>query len=210
MTLYCLRQTSFWGDYGAILANGLGAIRDKSGHLLLQRAGPFAPPMMFTHESMVGHISLVTQSLKEKLEAAKFGYVTFKPTIKKHIVNIPWETWDKQASLPWDAGAGVQGQRPEGGEPENFILGQEHSPGAASEMEDIWEFIAPGLPCKVEKRERLRARHCRWFLTPPQGEHKGLFRPTGGGRGLFVDETGRRWFEREGKGWIGFDEVTIV
>src|SRR5690242_6739836 len=104
MTLHRLRQTSFWGDYGTILACGLVTKRDKeTGHLLLERAGPFAPPMMFTHESVAGFVVLVTQSLKEKLEAANFGHLVFKPTIKKHIVSIRWETWDREARLPWDA-----------------------------------------------------------------------------------------------------------
>ena len=210
MKLHRLRQTSFWGDYGSILARGLGTKRDtKTGHLLLERAGPFAPPMMFTHDPL-GFVVLVTQSLKEKLEAADFGPLIFKPTIKQHIVNIRWETWDREVRLPWDANARVKGGRPEGGEPENYIIGHKHSPEAASAMEEIWEFIAPDLPCKVEKRERLRAFHYRWFLTAPQGEHRGLFRPPGNGRVLFVDDTGRHWFEREGQGWIDFDEVTIV
>ena len=211
MTLHRLRQTSFWGDYGSILARGLGAKRDaKTGHLLLERAGPFAPPMMFTSESLVGFVVLVTQSLKQKLESANFGQLTFKPTVKKHIVNLPWETWDRGVRLPWDATARAQGERPEGGEPENYILRHKHSPEAASAMEEIWEFIAPELPCRIEKRERLRAFQYRWFLTAPQGQHGGLFRPPGDGQVLFVDDAGRRWFEREGQGWIDFDEVSIV
>ncbi len=211
MAFHRLRQRSFWGDYGSILACGPGIKRDKdTGHLLLERAGPFAPPMMFTRESLGGYVVLITQSFKEKLEAAEFGNLAFKPVIKKHIVNIPWETWDREARLPWDASARVQGKRPEGGEPENYLLGQKHSPGAAAEMEEIWEFIAPELPCQIEKRERLRAFHYRWFLSAPKGEHRGLFRPPGDSHILFLDDAGRRWFEREGEGWIDFDEVVIV
>ncbi len=203
MTFHRLRQTAFWGDYGSILARGLGTKRDmKTGHLLLERAGPFAPPMMFTHESCVGFIVLVTQSFREKLEAASFGEMTFRPTIKKHIVSVAWETWDRQARLP--------SVLPNSGEPEEYVLGQEHSEQAAAEMEEIWEFSAPVLPCEIQKRERLRAFYYRWFVTAPKGEHKGLFRPPGSGHVLFVDESGRRWFEREGAGWIDFDEVTIV
>jgi hypothetical protein len=211
MILHRLRQASFWGDYGTILARGLLAKRDeKTGHLLLERAGPFAPPMMFTHESLTGFIVLVTQSFKEKLETANFGHLAFKPTIKEHIVSIPWETWDREARLPWDPNARVQGQRPEGGEPENYILEQEHSSAAAAEMEEIWEFIAPEVPCRIENKELLRPFHRRWYLTTPQREHRGLFRPPGTGHVLFVDEAGRRWFEREGQGWIDFDEVIVV
>jgi len=114
--------------------------------------------------------------------------------MKKHIVSIPWETWDRGARLPWDANARVKGTRPEGGEPENYILGQKHSPEAASAMEEIWEFIAPELPCKVVKRERIRAGHYRWFLTAPPGQHGGLFRPLGAGHVLFVNEA---WLVQE-------------
>jgi hypothetical protein len=104
----------------------------------------------------------------------------------------------------------VKGERPEGGEPENYILGNEHSPEAASAMEEIWEFSAPVSACEIQKRERLRAFHYRWFVTAPTREHRGLFRPPGDGHVLFVDDAGRRWFEREGEGWIDFDEVTVL
>src|SRR5690242_10187221 len=139
MKLHCLRQTAFWGDYGTTLARGLRAKRDQQGGpLQIERAGPFAPPMMFTIESMVGRIVLVTQSFREKLEAASFGELIFRPTVKKHIVPVPWETWDRQARLP--------PVLPDSGEPEEYILGQQHSEHAAAEMEDIWEFFAPDLP----------------------------------------------------------------
>jgi hypothetical protein len=203
MKLYRLRQSAFWGDYGNILATGLGTKRDKTtGHLLVERAGPFAPPMMFTHESLVGFVVLVTQSFRDKLESANFGDLTFRPTVKQHIVCVPWETWDRQTRLPPVI--------PDSGEPEDYILGQEHSAHTALEMEEIWEFDAPALAFRIKKRERLHAFYYRWFITRPKGEHRGLFRRPGVGHVLFVDETGRRWFEREGQGWIDFDEVTIV
>jgi hypothetical protein len=202
MKFYRLRQIEFWGDYGSILMKGLPAKRDaQNGQLLLERAGPFIPPMVFTLESSVGYIVLVTQSFREKLETAYFGDLAFKPTIKKHIVNIPWQTWDRQARLP--------SKLPDSGEPEEFVLGQKHSKEAAATMEEIWEFDAPVLPCKIEKRERLHASHHRWYLNYPEGKHRGLFRPPGNGHVLFVDELGRSWFEREGQGWVDFDEVSI-
>src|SRR6185436_1693209 len=47
--LYRLRQTSFWGDYGSILMTGLPGPRDEaSGQIILRRAGPFIPPIVFT------------------------------------------------------------------------------------------------------------------------------------------------------------------
>jgi hypothetical protein len=203
MTIHRLRQKSFWGDYGSILANGLGAPRDpRSGLLLLDRAGPFAPPMMFTREPLVGFIVLVTGMFREKLMTADFGELDFKPVVKSHIVSIPWETWDRTARFPLEF--------PTSGEPEEFILGHEHSIQAAAEMDEIWEFIAPAMPCKIEKREPVRPYLYRWYLTRPEGHHRGLFRSSGKGHVLFVDDAGRQWFEREANGWVDFDEVVVV
>jgi hypothetical protein len=203
MKLHRLRQTAFWGDYGTTLARGLHAKRDQqSGLLQMERVGPFAPPMIFSIEAMVGFVVLVTQSFREKLEAANFGELTFRPTIKKHIVRVPWETWDRQTRLP--------PVLPDSGEPEEYVLGQRHSEQTAAEMEEIWEFVAPDVPFEIEKSERVRAFHKRWYVTAPKGEHGGLFRPPGDGHVLFVDEAGRRWFEREGQGWVDFDEVVVV
>jgi len=202
MALYRLRQTAFWGDYGSILARGLGTRRDeKTGHLLLERVGPFAPPMMFTL-GPVGFIVLVTQAFRQKLENAMFGQLIFRPTVKKHIVSVPWEAWDRRMQFP--------PVLPDSGEPEEYILGQNHSEQCAAQMQEIWEFSAPVLPCEIQKRERVRASHYRWFITAPKGEHRGLFRPPSDGHVLFVDDAGRRWFEHEGEGWIDFDDVTVV
>jgi hypothetical protein len=86
--LYRLGKKSIWGDYGSVLIHGLSPTRDESGHLLVRRAGPFAPPMMFVPVIGEGLTVLVTQTLKEKLVAADFGDLQFKPTIKHHIVDF--------------------------------------------------------------------------------------------------------------------------
>lgn len=205
MKLYRLRQTAFWGDYGTTLARGLHTPRDLiSDHLILERVGPFVPPMIFNIEPLVGFVVLVTQSFREKLEAANFGNLAFKPTIKKHIVDLPWETWDRKTRLP--------PMLPDSGVPDDYILKGRHSEETAAKMEEIWEFSAPELPFEIDRRERVRPRpfHYHWFISAPKGEHKGLFRPFNHAHVLFVDESGRHWFEREGKGWIDFDDVSVI
>lgn len=210
MKFHGLRTIPLWGDYGKILMNGTAKRAElaETGPLLLERAGPFAPPMMFTIAVPTGYVVMVTQSFRERLEVANFGQLEFKPTVKKRIVRIPWETWDRKARLP--------AQVPDSGEPEEYILGQEHSREAADQMGEIWEFIAPAVPCKIQKRELFRPSgptgpgYNRWYLTRPKGPHNGLFYPAGGGQVLFVDDAGRKWFEKEGDGWIDFDEVVVV
>jgi hypothetical protein len=201
--LYRPRQPVFWGDYGSILIQGLKGPRDENtGQIILNRAGPFTPPIIFTIGGL-GFVVLVTQAFREKLCAAGFGELHFRPTIKQHIVSIPWQHWDRRTRLP--------PQIPDSGEPEDYILGQPHSEQVASEMEPVWELIAPVIDCKIQKRERLGQAYYRWYLTRPQGPHRGLFRPpSDDAHVLFVDAAGRQWFEREAGEWVGFDEVSIV
>jgi hypothetical protein len=162
--------------------------------------------MMFTREVCVGFAVLVTESFRKKLSSANFGELQFRPTIKKHIVSIPWHTWDRNARLPWEAE--VPGERPEEGEPENYISGQRHSPEAAAEMEDIWEFSAPVVSCKVQGPRGFSSH--QWRLSALADPHGRLFRPPSKGHVLFVDEGGRDWFERETDGWVDFDETIVV
>src|SRR4051812_228548 len=165
--LYRLRQTSFWGDYGSILMTGLPGPRDEaSGQIILRRAGPFIPPIVFTIAGD-GFAVLVTQSFRSKLSVAFDGLV-FKPTINKHIVNVPWQHWDRTKRLPPEI--------PDSGEPEEYILDQPHSEQAAAEMGEIWELVAPEVSCKIKKRERIAAFYYRWFLTRPENSQTGLFR----------------------------------
>ena len=201
--LYRLRQVNVWGDYGTILMQGLCAVRDeRTGHLGLECAGPFVPPMIFAIESCVGHVVLVTETFRKKLSKAGFGDLEFKPTMKKRVVDIPWHTWDRTARFP--------PVFPNENEPEGYLLDKPHSEEAASKMENMWEFIAPVLEFKIEKREPVRPFCWRWYITPPKGEHQGLFRPPGDGHVVFVNDKGREWFEREAEGWVDFDEVTVA
>jgi hypothetical protein len=200
---YRLRQTSFWGDYGRILIAGLPGPRDEAtGQIILRRTGPFTPPIIFTIGGL-GYVVLVTESFRTKLMSAGFGELVFRPTIKKQIVSSSWQHWDRKTRLPPEL--------PESGEPEEYILGQPHSEQTASEMEAIWELVAPEVRCDIKKRERIGPGCYRWFLTRPEGSHRGLFRPPGDdAHVLFVDQGGRDWFEQEVGEWIGFDEVSIV
>src|SRR5688500_15562331 len=98
--LYRPRQPVLWGDYGDILMGGLPEPRDEqTGQIVLKRAGPFTPPIIFTIGGL-GFVVLVTQTFRERLCAAGFGDLQFRPTIRKHIVSIPWHHWDRRTRLP--------------------------------------------------------------------------------------------------------------
>lgn len=183
---------------------GLASPRDeRTGRLPLRRAGPFAPPIIFTRDPGVGYVVLVTEALRQKLLAAGFGDLEFQPTTRQRIVNIPWQTWDRHARLP-------AAMLPESGEPEDYILRGNHSEETASEMGEIWEFIAPVAQFEIRKSERLAPFSYRREISRPEGPIRGLFRRPGKGHLLFVDQPTRQWFEQEAGEWIEFDEVFVI
>jgi hypothetical protein len=200
--LFCLREAKFWGDYGHILLSGFASRDTKTGHLLLDRAGPFAPPIFYTRVPLIGYVVVVTQSFRKKLEQANLGQFTFKPAIKNRIIDIPWHTWDRKARLP--------AQIPASGEPEEYILDRKHSQIVATQMEELWEFIAPVIPCNTEREKSettLSGYTERLYLTPAADIYRGLFRTDEKGKILFVDLSARQWFEREAGEWVRFTEV---
>lgn len=110
--LYILENRAMpWGDYGDILLSGLTAFpdRDPQGHLLVERAGPFVPPLVLMP---LGEI-VMTETLRRALEASGLSGTRLCPAVKERIVDLPWHTWD------WSAEEAAA--YPESGEPEDYI-----------------------------------------------------------------------------------------
>jgi hypothetical protein len=119
---------SDWGDYGAILLSGMVAhLPRENGRLQLERTGPFVPPISF---SSLGDI-VVTDSFKRLLEDSGLTGFMFLPVVKKHIVLLEWEKWDKASGEP--------AEYPSTGEPEDCILERPHSPKLAQQIGTLWE-----------------------------------------------------------------------
>lgn len=118
-----------WGEYSAVLFHGIASLyqRGFSGELLLERMGPFIPPVTMPS----GVAVIVTDALKQELDASDLTGLSFAPVIKKLIVRSRWHTWDLAAPEPK--------RYPRGSKPENYILTRPHAADAAEEMGDLWE-----------------------------------------------------------------------
>lgn len=122
-----------WGEYSQVLFHGIASLyqRGFSGELLLERMGPFIPPVTLPS----GVAIVLTDGVRRDLEASGLTGFTFAPVIKKLIVRSRWHTWDLAAPEPK--------RYPRGGRPENYILTRPHAPDASEEMGDLWE-LRPG------------------------------------------------------------------
>ncbi len=200
--LFLLRKVSPWGDYGDVLVSGFVARSQPSGDLLLDRGGPFVPPISFPYGAGFGECLVVTDSFRRDLEDAPFGSLTFRPVIKNRIVQLPfdWRRWDRNAEKPR--------VRPPGGEPEGYISELPHSPAVAGQIPELWELLPPVLPCAIEQEEpadpRLSPRH---FFVSSGAEYRGLFRDREKWFNVLVDESTRRWFEQRVPDWVSFETL---
>jgi hypothetical protein len=184
-----------WGDYGAILLSGMAARLSQENDLLhLERTGPFVPPISVPSISSV----VVAESLKAKLETSGLTSFTFQPVIKKHIVHLEWEKWDRETPEP--------PMYPETGEPEDCILSQPHSPSLANDMEPLWEMVLE----QTASAERVQIGPRPWdvniYLVLSSWNGSDFFRAKGVGYN-YISERARQWLEQEVPEWVGFEEA---
>jgi hypothetical protein len=161
MTTYQLKgAVGPWGENSTVLIHGLASLyeRGMTGELLLERMGPFIPPM--TLPSRLGPV--VSDNLKRELEASGLTGFTFHPVIKKRIARSRWQEWDWTAAKPK--------RPPRGGLPENYILTRPHSVEASGEMGDLWELHLDEASADLSKRSQtqdvLASERAKAFLEP--------------------------------------------
>ena len=128
MTRYYVRnRPAPWGDYGDILAFGMGT-RDDRGILTVQRVGPYVPPAYV----LTGEDLIVTGGARTEL-AGQIGTVSYAPVRVEKVVRLDWQDWPTTSPEPR--------VYPSRAEPENYILGRRHDESAAAAVGPLWEII---------------------------------------------------------------------
>ena len=200
MDRFCLLEgpNSPWGDYGAILANGMCAY-SADGGIRVRRTGPFVPPISFPGASGA---MIVTDQFKTELCASELSGLTFFPVVKEHIVQSNWETWDTHAPDP--------AEYPDG-EPEDYIDNKCHSPEAASQMGPIWEARSERVVECITSASS--------FDDPPEVTittnlvvfaHLDFFRTQHRSGMIFVSEKAKQWLANKVSKWVQFRRVRLA
>jgi hypothetical protein len=186
-----------WGDYGDILLSGMTSHLERhEGFLQLERTGPFVPPIFLPGIADI----VVTDDFKHLLEGSGLTGFTFQPVIKKHIVVLEWEKWDKESEEPLEY--------PSTGEPEDYILERAHSPELAQQIGDLWELCLE--ECAEVAREQIGPQ--TWdveiFVVQSSWNERDWFRAKGVGYN-YVSENAKLWLERIASEWVRFEPVRV-
>jgi hypothetical protein len=197
MSIYILQQPPMpWGDYGSILLSGMASRSAPEQSLELERTGPFIPPISFPGVSTV----VVTEALKRQLERSGLAGLAFRPVVKKRIVRLEWETWDRTAEDPV--------KYPAGGEPESYILGRKHVPALAEAMGDLWEICLQARAAT----ERVWTGPLPWdvdiFVLRSTWDGSDWFLARGVGY-VYVSERAKAWLEATVPEWVTFKHARV-
>jgi hypothetical protein len=182
-----------WGDYGNILQHGMTTrVPGENGQLLLERTGPYIPPITLPG---IGELVL-TSPAKALLESSGLSGFNFRPVDKVLTVELHWESWDLTSDQP--------AHFPDSGEPEDYIYGQPDSPTASAALGELWEVFVPNTAAILRPRAIVSSfRELRLDLTTWRGTD--LFRSDGYGSILFT-ERARDWFSNEWADYVDFSE----
>jgi len=176
------RPIAPWGDYGNILLHGMSAhLGRENGKIQLERTGPFIPPISFPG---IGDL-VITDKLRQRLETSGLSGLKFQPVIKRLIVWCPWDEWDQSASEP--------AEYPESGEPEDYILGQEHSDEASAWIGQLWELV-PEVVATTDRSNGIR--NVRSSIDDSDFFRVGY---------NYVSERARQWLVKEVSKWVRFE-----
>jgi hypothetical protein len=200
--LWILEQCNLWGDYGDVLISGYARREAAGGPLLLERTGPFLPPISFPWSLDIGHAIVVSHDFKLALEDRLFPGVQFAPARKERIVRLNWHEWDRAADKPE--------KYPREGEPENYIFGKKLNPKTAGQMPEAWELKLPIWPLHLERIEnpdrwydyRYRAKLTRQGFPPMFTDQEQC------GKHL-VDDAARIWLTDQVGEWVSFRLVEV-
>lgn len=146
-------------------------------------------------------VFVVTDEFKKKLETSGLTGLSFKPVIKKHIVHLEWEKWDKDAPDPEFY--------PEEGEPENYILELPHSPELADEMGDFWELCTEEVADvdRVEfPDERSWMDRLKIYVLLSSWDGTDFFSAKTVGY-TYVSEKAKIWLEQQVSEWLEFEQA---
>ena len=187
-----------WGDYGSILIHGmsahLGRKGGKDGPIQLERTGPFVPPITFPG---IGDI-IVTDEMKQRMEAAGFRGITFRSVEKTHIVEVPWHEWDLTAAEPE--------YYPDGGEPEGYILNEPHSAELAASLGTIWEVVLSDS-AKMVRHEKPDSLDVSFTYVEGSWSGSDLFSvPQNGYK--YASARAKAWLEENAGKWVSFRDGT--
>jgi hypothetical protein len=190
-----IRGPNCWGDFGDILIGGTGQREQgKEGRFLLERTGPFMPPISFTVQGCV----IVTTNFRNKL-SERFEELIYRPVTKKKVVEIHWEEWGRHwPPQEWPPGQYVS----------DYIHKGKHSPRAAKALGKLWEIVLP-FDVKGAAHDLGQPGHYRYTVDLTTWNGERFFRLHPFDSQIVVTDEVARWLRGQVPEWVSFKQIAV-
>ncbi|MGS7251526.1 hypothetical protein ACQ7NP_10410 [Pseudomonas anuradhapurensis] len=180
-----------WGDWGAVLLQGMIAWDEHTDVDSIRRAGPYTPPAYIRSGSLV-----LTQPVKEALERSGLkGISRYEHLEKIHIVQLDWLHWDTRKPI-------TDYLELEGG-PTSIIDCLPHDPALAARMPAYWQAFVVGK-LNLLKDPRHEPADLGQYLQVLKADEKADFFKGDVYRGYFLSERAKAWLEQQCPGCFAF------
>ena len=180
-----------WGDWGAVLLQGLIAWDEDTDVDSIRRAGPYTPPAYIRSGLLV-----LTQPVKEALERSGLkGISRYEHLEKTHIVQLDW--------LHWDTGKPITEYLELEGGPSSVIESLPHDPELAARMPAYWQAFIVGK-LNLLKDPRHEPADLGQYLQVLKADEKADFFKGDVYRGFFLSERAKAWLEQQCPGCFTF------
>ncbi|QXI46770.1 hypothetical protein HU763_018660 [Pseudomonas anuradhapurensis] len=180
-----------WGDWGAVLLQGMIAWDEHTDVDSIRRAGPYTPPAYIRSGSLV-----LTQPVKEGLERSGLkGISRYEHLEKTHIVQLDWLHWDTRKPI-------TDYLELEGG-PTSIIDCLPHDPALAASMPAYWQAFVVGK-LNLLKDPRHEPADLGQYLQVLKADEKADFFKGDVYRGYFLSERAKAWLEQQCPGCFTF------
>jgi hypothetical protein len=164
----------------------------EHGLIQPERVGPFIPPM-----TAPGIVDVVlTQSLRAVLEGAGLSGLGFRPVVKRHIVELDWQFWDRSSPEP--------AEYPSTGEPEDYILSRPHAPNVADALGELWQLWPSHRGCVEQRPEGVT------LIGPTAQGSDFVLAPLGRNDYVLVSEFAMKWLTGRVGEWVRFKEFRVA
>jgi len=130
--MFVVRQTDPPG--GRLLRRLVTGVarRDRDGRILLERPGPFTPPIALPSVALM----VVVQSVRDAIDAARLDGFEWEPVVKQHVPALDWHPVahdERRLAAPVP-------------DPDAFLVDAEHDPAAAEALGPLWAADPRSLP----------------------------------------------------------------
>jgi hypothetical protein len=192
MRFFSVHQADFCDESKKVLVEGYAWHEECA--LLLDRTGPFVPPITFPGDAVVA-----TAAFRQAMEASGLFVNAFRPVTYHHVVEYHWNDLLSPERCP--------SSLPPIGDLMDYLEKQPHSPSIARQSGDLWEVVlSEGASLDDYSPLPIEVWSGTLVVHPETWNGTHLFNGLGSHSPICTEEC-KDWLADGAAEWVAFEEL---